>query len=243
MTQVKNKLIFFTYIIAFILGILLSYNILRFYDEKRFSNDNKIILEVEEISQSDIVEQKSVIDESAVLPCGGVAIYLTEHICEIPEIKVPASEIIVVKEEIKQEPINPYISIIDNLTEEEIDLICKITYKESGNQCDEGQKAVIQVILNRVMYEGCFADTVEGVLSAPQQFSTWEGRNNISQEHIDITKEKLNLVYTEEEVFQKYIDEMGFEDIKPTDYVYFGRDIRSEMKHCIQIQEHWFGTR
>ena len=49
---------------------------------------------------------------------------------------------------------NKYIDIIDSLTEEEKDLICRITYREAGNQCQDGQRAVMEVIfpLFEIMY-------------------------------------------------------------------------------------------
>lgn len=43
-----------------------------------------------------------------------------------------------------------YAETIDGLTEYEKDLICRIAFREAGNQCEEGQRAVMEVILNRV---------------------------------------------------------------------------------------------
>ena len=60
-----------------------------------------------------------------------------------------------------------------SLNENELDTLAKIVDLECGNQCDLGQQAVIEVIFNRVKYDG-FNNDVVGVLSEKGQFSTWK---------------------------------------------------------------------
>ena len=62
------------------------------------------------------------------------------------------------------------------LTEEERELLAKIVYLEAGNQSQEGQMAVVEVIFNRMIDEN-YQGTLEEVLSTPGQFSTWENRH------------------------------------------------------------------
>ena len=64
-----------------------------------------------------------------------------------------------------------YADTIDELTDYEKDLICRIAWLEAGNQSMEGKRAVVEVILNRLM-DPIWPSTIEGVLSAPNQFST-----------------------------------------------------------------------
>ena len=65
-----------------------------------------------------------------------------------------------------------YKDIADAMTEEDYELIANITYLESGNQSLTGQRAVVEVIFNRVL-DPRFPDTIKGVLSQPGQFHTY----------------------------------------------------------------------
>jgi len=65
------------------------------------------------------------------------------------------------------------------LTEEEIDLLAKIVWVESRGESQEGQKAVVEVILNRIASEK-FPNTLYEVLSQknPTQFASWKHRDS-----------------------------------------------------------------
>lgn len=56
-----------------------------------------------------------------------------------------------------------------NYTEEEVLLVAKLAYLESGHTT-KGFKAVASVVLNRVLHKS-FPNTIEGVIYAPGQFS------------------------------------------------------------------------
>lgn len=64
-----------------------------------------------------------------------------------------------------------YADIASLITDNERELLAKATYLEAGNQSMTGQRAVVEVILNRVMDDG-FPDTIEGVLYQHGQFTT-----------------------------------------------------------------------
>lgn len=63
-----------------------------------------------------------------------------------------------------------YSAITENITEEEIDLLAKVTYLEAGNQSMTGQRGVVEVVLNRVL-DDRFPNTIEEVLYQKNQFS------------------------------------------------------------------------
>ena len=125
-------------------------------------------------------------------------------------------------------PTNIYTDIIDSLTEEEKELICRITYREAGNQNEEGQRAVIEVILNRTLHED-FPDDVYSVLSQKGQFTTWKRRNKVTSEQVEKMKDVLDTVYNSSDT------------ILSDSYLYFGRKRHSYACNYIKIQDHWFG--
>lgn len=122
--------------------------------------------------------------------------------------------------------LSPYVDLIDNLTDDEKYLIYQITFLEAGNQSMEGQRAVVEVILNRVLSDE-YPNTVEEVLSQSGQFTTWSYRN--SKSHNEEQEEALQLVYEEEPILT-------------LDYLMFSRGKFSWGKNYIKIGDHWFGT-
>ena len=77
---------------------------------------------------------------------------------------------------ISQEEFRHSILTIDGdrayITDDEIALLERVVMSEAGNQSVECQEAVATVILNRWQCKDKFADTIEGVVFAPNQFST-----------------------------------------------------------------------
>lgn len=71
---------------------------------------------------------------------------------------------------IKQQS-NRYYRAVSNMSQAEKDLMAKIIWLESGNQSDEGQQAVAEVILNRVNNPR-FPNTVTEVLYQRGQFTS-----------------------------------------------------------------------
>lgn len=62
------------------------------------------------------------------------------------------------------------------LSDEDISLIALVTMAEAEGECEEGQRLVIDTILNRTDSER-FPDSVYGVIYQPSQFSSmWNGR-------------------------------------------------------------------
>lgn len=123
-------------------------------------------------------------------------------------------------------PLSPYADLIDTLTDDEKYLIYQITFLEAGNQSMEGQRAVVEVILNRVLSDK-YPNTVERVLSQSGQFVTWAYRN--SKSHNEEQEEALQLVYEEEPILT-------------LDYLMFSMGKFSWGRNYIKIGDHWFGT-
>lgn len=110
------------------------------------------------------------------------------------------------------------------LSEDECMDIAKITELEYGNGSYEARCAVIETILNRVVDER-FPDTVEGVISAPHQFSTYR---------------RIDKCTPKEDTYNCVLDVLnGKTDILPMDYVFFNN--KPIGREIIQIGGHYHG--
>jgi len=165
-------------------------------------------------------------DDSTLAVSGEITIAGLDEIVVTEEDKVVEEEI-----EINDDPTlakSRYADTIDGLTDYEKDLICRIAFREAGNQSEEGKRAVIEVILNRLNSD-VWPNTVEGVLSQSHQFSTWRGRANVSAENVASIQPILDKVGTEEPILSE-------------DYIYFNSLSNPKMNNRVKIQDHWFGT-
>ncbi len=88
---------------------------------------------------------------------------------ETPPIKIEYIEVPCQKEHKE----TYYKAVSENITPEELELVAKIVYLEAGNQSLTGQRAVAEVIFNRVLSDK-FPNTVSEVIfqKNPIQFST-----------------------------------------------------------------------
>lgn len=213
----------FKKILTFISVASVVANIFVFYEPNTIVEDEIAVIEAIPVEET----QKSEIDEQEICyyccKAGGVSEPLNDF-------DYAAIDKIVEEIEEEKQYINIYTDLIDSLTEEEKELIYRITFREAGNQCEEGQRAVMEVILNRVLSES-FPDTVYDVLSASGQFSTWKKRNEVSQENIEKMAQVFDVLYNSEET------------ILTKDYVYFDGVQHSYAYNYVKIQGHWFGTR
>ena len=111
-----------------------------------------------------------------------------------------------------------------SLSDDEFDILCRIVMLESGNQCDLGQQAVTEVILNRVLHS-YYPNDVISVLShvdcGYRQFSTWKLRNSKNATPTDRVKQNVNMVLS------------GQTSILPYETVYFSRKAANK-----RVQEH-----
>lgn len=124
---------------------------------------------------------------------------------------------------------NPYQMIIDNLTPEDEAVLKRIVWAEANNQSITGQRAVYEVIFNRMLSNNDWgqAGGVIGVLSKRGQFATWKSRNKVKSNADQ--DEALRLVYSEPPV------------LPSTKYVFFDRRGRNG-RDKIKIEDHYFGA-
>ena len=195
----------------------------------------------EEQTVSEIAEQKSVIDEQAMmlqsvsvpsaLNDSATLVLEKSNVTRVSEGYTEEEPVEIENNEMEDvstdsEILSPYYDLIESLTDDEKYLIYQITFLEAGNQSIDGQRAVIEVILNRVLSDK-YPDTVEGVLSQSGQFTTWSCRT--CKSHNEEQEDALELVYTEAPVLT-------------LDYLMFSRGKFSWGKNYIKIGNHWFGT-
>lgn len=124
---------------------------------------------------------------------------------------------------------NIYTEVIDNLSDYDKELICRVLYREAGGEEEDGQRAVVEVILNRLLSEK-YPNTIEEVLSQENQFSTWIYRAGVSEENIANSALIIEKVYNEEN------------SILNEEYVYFNSLEDPIMNNKRKIGNHWFGT-
>lgn len=88
----------------------------------------------------------------------------------------PPPFMIQIETETTPEAVNLYEHIAMEMTSEEFRLLGLILAMEAQTEPFDGQKAVVEVIFNRVLSPD-FPDTVYDVLSQKGQFTTWKWRN------------------------------------------------------------------
>lgn len=113
------------------------------------------------------------------------------------------------------------------ISDEEYVELCQIVAAESQTQSLEGQKAVVEVIFNRVLSPD-WPNTIHGVLSQKGQFATWRLRNAKWVEP-NLAVDAIAAVVTN-----------GRTVLPDTEYVYFDRKGVNGRKK-IRIQDHVFG--
>ena len=114
------------------------------------------------------------------------------------------------------------------ISDEEYIELCQIVAAEAQTQSLEGQKAVVEVIFNRVLSPE-WPNTVHGVLSQKGQFATWKLRNAKWVEPYRVVDAIAAVVAN------------GRTVLPDTDYLYFSRGKSKYGKDWIKIQNHWFG--
>ena len=102
------------------------------------------------------------------------------------------------------------------------DLIALCAFTEAGNQPEDGIRAVVDVIRNRVEHPA-YPNTAEEVIMQPYQFALW--KHTVPE-------------WFKEIVFDEWITETP---VLEPDYVYFNTTPHQFGHDYIQIGAHWFG--
>ena len=127
----------------------------------------------------------------------------------------------------EEEPIaEPNNYAIITLSDSERDLLAKILALEAGDQPDCGQRAVIEVVFNRILTG--WADTVEEVIYQKGQFATVKYLNKPYQTPGEQEYSNIDYVLAHGST------------ILPPDYVFFAT-YKANGKDFLQIQDHYFG--
>lgn len=122
-----------------------------------------------------------------------------------------------------------YVRGSRDLSQDEINLLAKVVYLEAGNQSDEGQRAVVEVILNRVdSSHHSFPNSVSEVIYRKGQFSTVPmiSRTAVREKELNNIRTVLN---------------GGARVLPSSDYVYFATS-RINGRNHIKIGDHWFSS-
>lgn len=90
--------------------------------------------------------------------------------------------VVVSTPEPESENLNPYAGI--TLTDQERVWLCCMAYSEAGNQEIDGQVAVVQVALNRLMHEE-FPSDIRSVLFQPNQFCVGDTYTEAQEEAVE----------------------------------------------------------
>lgn len=88
-----------------------------------------------------------------------------------------------------------YIDIsASSISEEDINLLALVTMAEAEGECEEGQRLVVDTVLNRVD-DDHFPDTIYDVIYQPHQFSSmWNGRVDrcyIQDEIVNLVRQEV----------------------------------------------------
>jgi len=113
------------------------------------------------------------------------------------------------------------------LNDEEYEILAQIVMQECGNQEDEGQQAVVEVILNRI-YSEEFPDTLLEVLSQPNQFNSYGAHTKCTP--TQQVYDNIDLVLS------------GETDILPYKTMYFATNAHKGLDVEIIIGDHVFSN-
>ena len=111
-----------------------------------------------------------------------------------------------------------------HLTQDEVDLLARLVYLEARGECEAGQQAVAEVVLNRVLSDQ-FPDTVEDVIFQPGQFAPASLLDSTEAEPAQIEA--------------VYAALSGENPILEPDVVYFSTAPQND-RVFIKIENHWF---
>ena len=130
---------------------------------------------------------------------------------------------------------NEYSIVFDEMTDAEVDEMCRVMFLECRGESFEGKVAVAEVILNRVLQDD-WPDTVHEVLSQRGQFSTYRriGKAyDVGEDNIEVTQGEIHRALM-------YAYENGRTVLPNENYVYFDTSGINGWNH-VKIGNHYFG--
>lgn len=101
----------------------------------------------------------------------------------------------------------------EQIDETDVDMLARLIWGEARGCSKTEQAAVAWCVLNRV--DAGFAPTMQGVITAPSQFTGYRNTNPATQEHKELAADVLQ---------RWYLEKMGVENVGrvlPNNYLYF----------------------
>ena len=204
------------------LVIIIAVNYYYSYDEYKTKYENEVETTTELTEQiKEVTLNKSLLE----IKSNAVISELEEKVSELETENIKTQESLPVEpKEIECIIENEYSSI--PISDEEYDLLLWCVTLEAVGEPDVGQRAVVEVVLNRYLFG--WGKTIKEILLQKNQF---DGMNYIDKPYATPTdKEKNNL---------DFVLSIG-RTVLPEDYVFFAT-YKANGKDFIQIQNHYFG--
>ena len=123
-----------------------------------------------------------------------------------------------------------YAAIREEMTDEERALSALMIYHEARGESEEGQRAVVEVLCNRILSE-LYPDTAKEVIYQQNQFSCADALTTAPVRELACLTKAFDVLHT-------VLDETEY--LLPETYLYFGTSLPSNAKSYIQIGNHYF---
>lgn len=124
-----------------------------------------------------IAEMTALQPEAEIIPVSKNMVTTAEMQESVEEVQINSNEIEVVNPKTQVTIVEAQIEFPQNrwgitLSDYEKDLLARIVWLEARGECEEGQRAVVEVIFNR-MTSPRYSNSLEGVISQSGQFETY----------------------------------------------------------------------
>ena len=165
---------------------------------------------------------------------GGAAFFLEDRkeFCQ-RQIFPPAPYVIELPQAVyeeREEPTGRYAAIGEEMTDEERALSALMIYHEARGESEEGQRAVAEVLCNRILSE-LYPDTAKEVIYQQNQFSCADALTTVPVREPAC----LTLAF---DILHEVLEETEY--LLPETYLYFGTSLPANAKSYLQIGNHYF---
>ena len=130
----------------------------------------------------------------------------------------------------REEPAGRYAAIGEEMTDEERALSALMIYHEARGESEEGQRAVAEVLCNRILSE-LYPDTAKEVIYQQNQFSCADALTTAPVREPACLAKAFDILH---EVLEET------EYLLPETYLYFGTSLPANAKSYLQIGNHYF---
>ena len=131
---------------------------------------------------------------------------------------------------------NEYSIVLESMTDEEVDELCRVLFLECRGEPFEGKVACVEVIFNRILSDN-WPDTAHEVLSQAGQFATWRHKDtayDVDEDDIAVTQAEICRAIM-------YAYQNGRTVLPSEKYVYFDTKGINGSRH-IKVGHQYFGA-